>query len=77
MMNNNVEIEVIDALPIKCMTIGKVNGHHTNMRSRYLDQLEEKEQKAKERTILLTAASFLAGCVLTTAVLWAALYLFV
>ncbi len=71
------ELAVIDKVQLKYMAQGKVNGYHTTMRSRYLDQLEEKEQKAKERTILLTAASFLAGCVLTTVVLWAALYLFV
>lgn len=71
------ELAVINNTNLKYMAQGKVNGYHTTMRSRYLDQLEEKEQRAKERTILLTAASFLAGCVLTTAVLWAALYLFV
>lgn len=71
------ELSIIESANLKYMAQGKVNGYHTTMRSRYLDQLEEKEQRAKERTILLTAASFLAGCVVTTAVLWAALYFFI
>lgn len=70
MMNNNVEIEVIDALPIKCMTMGKVNGHHTNMRSRYMEEAD----RIRDRAILTTAGAYIAGLLTASAILIAILY---
>ena len=71
MKDTNLAI-IESSAPIKYMAQGKVNGCHVNMRSRYMEQMEQ----ARSRLILMTGGAFVAGCAITTLALWASMYLF-